>query len=123
MVAQAFGCKSPEDIGFDAAALYTAPMAAIGADTKTLPCDERLEMYEEFIGKENKRADLKSKVEGALEDEGFDKGFDRMSDISVKVLDTFEADCPDHGAKARELADKVAAELGIQGKVAAIGKK
>ena len=80
-------------------------------------------MYEEFIGKENKRADLKSKVEGARDDEGFDKGFGRMSDISVNVLAAFEEKCPDQAPKARELAAGVARELGIEDKVAALGKK
>ncbi len=122
-LAQALGCKSPEDIGFDAAALYTAPMAAIGADTKSMPCDERLEMFEEFIGKDNERAKLKSKVEGARDEEGFDAGFNRMSDISVKVLDAFERDCPEQAPKANELADGLAKELGIESKLPARASK
>ncbi|MBV1859621.1 MAG: hypothetical protein KUG77_14505 [Nannocystaceae bacterium] len=117
VLTQALGCKSPEDIGFDAAVLYTAPMAAIGADTTTMPCKERLGLYEEFIGKENERASLKSKVEGARDKEGFDKGFSRVSDTSVNVLAAFERDCPEQAPNARELAAGVARELGVEGKL------
>jgi hypothetical protein len=108
---------SPEDIGFEAGAKYVAPMAAIGADTKTTECSERLSMFEDFIGMENERAALKPKVEGALEKDGFDAGLNRMAEISVGVFEAFERDCPAETPKARALAAGVAKELGIEGKV------
>ncbi len=117
VLVQAGGCMSPEDIGFEAGAKYVAPMAAIGADTKTTECSERLAMYEEFIGMENERADLKPKVEGALDKDGFDSGLKRMAPISVGVFKAFERDCPAEAPKAKELAAGVAKELGIEGKV------
>lgn len=117
VLAQTLGCKSPEDHGFAAGAQYMAPMAAIGADTATLPCPERLAMYEEFINKENSRADVKSSVEGALDKDGFDAGFERMAKISVGVFEAFERTCPAETPRAKELAAGVANELGIEAKV------
>ena len=119
------GCKSPEEIGFDAVAQFTAPMAAIGADTATLPCDERLAMFEEFIGMADSvehRTEVAGKVEGALEKDGFDQGFDRMADIPQKVLEAFEHDCPAETPKARELALGVAKDLHIESKVPWLNK-
>jgi len=117
---QVAGCKSPEDVGFDAAAQFTAPMAAIGADTVSMPCDERLALYEEFINQAESvehRNDVASKVEGAIEKDGFDTGFDRMADISKKVFEAFERDCPAETPKARELALGTAKALHIESKV------
>lgn len=123
---QAAGCKSPEDIGFDASALFTAPMAAIGVDTKTTPCDERIAMYEEFIGQEEskaRRSALADKVSGAMEDDGFDEGFNRMADISQNIFKAFEKECPEQTPKAREMALGVAKELHIESKVAWLTEK
>ncbi|MGH1345910.1 MAG: hypothetical protein ACRBN8_30380 [Nannocystales bacterium] len=97
-------------------------MAAIGADTVTMPCPERLALYEEFIGKENERAKLKSSVEGALEKDGFDAGLKRMAEMSVGVFEAFERQCPDETPKAKELAAGVAKELGVEAKVPPLGE-
>ncbi len=122
VLTQALGCQSPEDVGFEAGAKYLAPMAAIGADTVTMPCPERLALYEEFIGKENERAKLKSSVEGALEKDGFDAGLKRMAEMSVGVFEAFERQCPDETPKAKELAAGVAKELGVEAKVPPLGE-
>ena len=126
VLTQTAGCKSPEDIGFDASALFTAPMAAIGVDTKTTPCDERIAMYEEFIGQEEskaRRSALAEKVPDAMKDDGFDAGFDRMADIPQNIFKAFERDCPEQTPKARELALGVAKELQIESKVAWLTEK
>ena len=114
------GCKSPEDIGFEAAAKFTAPMAAIGADTATSPCDERLTMFEEFVADEEfrkGRVELAKKVPDAMEKDGFGDGFGRLSDVSEKIFIAFERDCPAQTPKARELAQGLAKELHIESKV------
>lgn len=121
VLAQALGCKSPEDHGFAAGAQYMAPMAAIGSDTSTMPCPERLALYEEFIGRENKRADMKSAIEGARDKEGFDAGLERLAKISVGVFRALEQTCPEETPRARELAAGVAKELGIEAKVPSLG--
>ncbi len=117
MLVYAGGCKSPNDIGFDAGAQYVAPMAAIGADTKTMDCDERLAFYQELIDKENDRAGLRPAIEGARDEESFDEGLKRLADISVGVFEAFEQDCPAEAPKARALAAGVAKELGIENEV------
>lgn len=120
VLAQVVGCKSPEDLGFDAAAQFTAPMAAIGSDTTTTPCDERITMFEEFINDDEfkqERLETGKKIDDAIGKEGFDEGFDKLSDVSVNVFKAFAKDCPEQTPKARELTLGLAKELHIEGKV------
>lgn len=126
VLAQVVGCKSPEDLGFDAAAQFTAPMAAIGADTATTPCDERIAMFEEFINEDDfkqKRLDVGKKISDAIAKDGFDEGFNKLADVPVNVFKAFEKDCPEQTPKARELALGLAKDLHIESKVGWLTEK
>lgn len=111
------GCKSPEDIGFEAGAKYMSIFAAVGADTMTMACPERLALAREFAekGKPNRTA-LASDVGDARDETGFDDGLKRItSDIRPKVFASFAKACP---AEAPELVDLMKAaesDLGITG--------
>lgn len=82
-----------------------------------MPCPERIALYEEFIGKENRRAEMKSSIEGARDKDGFDAGLERIAKTSVAVFEALERTCPEETPKARALAAGVAKELGIDDKV------
>lgn len=120
------GCQSPRDLGFEAAAKFTAPLLAIGAETKTMPCDERMTMFEEFVGEEDlrkKRLELGKKVLDSIEKDGFDEGFEELSGVFEEVFSAFGRDCPAQAPKARELAWAAAKELHIESKVAWLAEK
>ncbi|MEX1364786.1 MAG: hypothetical protein AB1Z98_16790 [Nannocystaceae bacterium] len=113
------GCRSPEDVGFEAGAKYIAIFVAIGADTMTMPCPERLAMAHEFAdqGKAN-RIDLASDVGDAREEEGFDAGLKRIAgDTRTNVFGTFAKACPTEAPEIVELMTGVETELGITGKL------
>ncbi|MCR9162645.1 MAG: hypothetical protein ACE37F_03250 [Nannocystaceae bacterium] len=120
-LAQVVGCKSPEDLGFDAAAQFTAPMTAIGLDTVSSPCEERIAIFEDLVQKDEyrqKRLEVGEKVGDAIGKDGFDDGFNKLSDVSENVFEAFEKKCPEQTPKARELALGMAKELQIESKVA-----
>lgn len=112
------GCKSAEDIGFDAGAKYISIFAAVGADTKTMPCNERIDLAKEFLdkGKEG-RAELVSDVKGAKGDDGFDKGLERITEVRPKVFEAFAKDCPAEAPTLVEIMKTAETELGLEGKL------
>ena len=75
-----------------------------------------------FVAVRGETVDGHDFIEGALEKDGFDQGFDRMADIPQKVLEAFEHDCPAETPKARELALGVAKDLHIESKVPWLNK-
>jgi len=113
------GCKSPEDVGFEAGAKYISIYAAVGADTTTMSCPERLALAQEFKVKgKADRMDLKSKVEGTRDDESFDRGMQKMTgDIRTKVYEAFARDCPEQAPAFAEMMEETERELGIAGKL------
>lgn len=112
------GCKSPEDIGFDAGAKYVSIFAAVGADTKTMPCNERIALAQEFLDKGKAgRAEIVGDVKGAKDEDGFDAGLGRITEIRPRVFEAFAKDCPAEAPTLVEIMKTAETELGLEGKL------